>query len=153
QTRATRNPRHTSCSILSRGSTRKKQTTRKSGTQSYWPTFRAIGIGSQSCRASADFHRGCEPPTRYFMEVWMNLSVFPARHSRPVSRLREPIPTFRYMYRVLAIITLFATLFTPQMATATVVVPVADTDMAQQASVIVIGKITKLKSAWDKNHQ
>jgi hypothetical protein len=42
------------------------------------------------------------------------------------------------------ILTVFAKLFTPQMATATVVVPVADRDMTQQASVIVVGKITKL---------
>jgi hypothetical protein len=39
------------------------------------------------------------------------------------------------------------------MASATVVVPVAEADMTQQASVIVVGKITKLKSSWNKNHQ
>jgi hypothetical protein len=85
----------------------------------------------------------------------MNLPVFPTRprHSLSMSRFRAPILTLRYGYRALMILTLFATLFTPQMATATVVVPVAERDMTRQASVIVIGTITKLKSSWDKNHQ
>ena len=85
----------------------------------------------------------------------MNLLVFPTRprHSLSMSRFRAPILTLRHVYRALTILTLFATLLTPQMATATVVVPVADRDMTQQASIIVIGKITKLKSSWDKNHQ
>src|SRR5712691_4099843 len=30
---------------------RKRQTTRKGGTQSHWPTSRILGIGSQGCRA------------------------------------------------------------------------------------------------------
>src|SRR5438128_690861 len=30
---------------------RKRQTTRKGGTQSHWPTSRGLGIGSQGCRA------------------------------------------------------------------------------------------------------
>src|SRR5262249_58308177 len=31
--------------------TRKRQTTRKGGTQSHWPTSRMLGIWSQGCRA------------------------------------------------------------------------------------------------------
>jgi len=69
----------------------------------------------------------------------MNLLVFPTRprHSLSMSRFRAPNLTLRHVYRVLTILTLFATLLTPQMATATVVVPVADRDMTQQASVIL----------------
>ena len=83
----------------------------------------------------------------------MNLLALPAHHSFPLSRLRASTLTFRYVQRVLMLLALFAPLFTPRISTATVVVPVADTDMAQQASVIVIGKIAKFKSSWDKNHQ
>jgi len=81
------------------------------------------------------------------------LPVFPAPHALSVSRFRSLTLTLRSTYRVLAVLTLFAALFTPQITTATIIIPVADTDMAQQASDIVTGKIAKLKSSWDQNHQ
>lgn len=83
----------------------------------------------------------------------MNLLASPAHHSLPSSRVRVSTHTFRYVHRIFVLLALFATWLPPPIATATVVVPVADTDMAQQASVIVVGQIAKLKSAWDKNHQ
>src|SRR5262249_52989068 len=87
------------------------------------------------------------------MEVWMNLPVFPAHHSLPLSRFGVLTTTFRYVHHICALTSLLVILFTPTLTNATVVLPVSETDMAQQASDIVIGKISKLQSAWDKNHQ
>ena len=83
----------------------------------------------------------------------MKLPVFSAHYSFPMSRFPLLTPTVFYKYRIFALLVLCTTFFFPTITPATVVVPVADTDMAQQASVIVIGKITKLKSAWDKDQQ
>ncbi len=83
----------------------------------------------------------------------MHLSVRPVHPSLPVSSYRFPLPTFRLLHRLFVLVALFTLGWPPTHTNATVVIPVADTELAQQASDIVIGRITKMKSAWDKNHQ
>ena len=83
----------------------------------------------------------------------MNLPAFPAHHA-PFPHPRHVVSrTFCYVQRLLVFLAVCATLFAPRLSDATIVIPVADTDLARQASVIVIGRITKITSAWDKDHE
>ncbi|MBM4256917.1 MAG: matrixin family metalloprotease [Deltaproteobacteria bacterium] len=87
------------------------------------------------------------------MEVSMNLPVSPAHRSIVPGRALVSRHILPHVYRVLLVLALFTTWFSPNASDATVVIPVADTALAQQASAIVIGKITGLHSDWDKNRQ
>lgn len=83
----------------------------------------------------------------------MNLPVLPAHRSILPGRTLVPQFVLRHVCRVLLVLVLFATLVTPNTSDATIVVPVADTALTQQASDIVIGKIVDLHSTWDENHE
>ena len=70
-----------------------------------------------------------------------------------IQSVSRPTQFFRFSARFLTVITFLVAVGASQPSLATIVVPVSNPDLVQQATAIVIGKVSSLQSAWDSQGQ
>ena len=83
-----------------------------------------------------------------FYSVRARRGLHPATSTEKLSLIHPSYPPYR---RLLCTIVFSLLLFFPNVTLATVIVPMSDTDLIQQAAVIVMGTVNTIESYWDAN--